>query len=67
MKWWFSSHHPDGLDATGITPTGKRVEVPLVAIIQFRDGKQAHEHIYWDQASVMVQLGLILVRCRCGH
>jgi carboxymethylenebutenolidase len=43
----------------GVKPTGKRVEVPLVAIVQFRDGKVAHEHIYWDQASVLVQLGLI--------
>ncbi len=43
----------------GIAPTGKRVEVPLVAIIRFRDGKVAHEHIYWDQASVLVQLGLL--------
>ena len=43
----------------GVAPTGKRVEVPLVAIVQFRDGKLAHEHIYWDQASVLVQLGLI--------
>ncbi|HVD95808.1 MAG TPA: nuclear transport factor 2 family protein [Candidatus Limnocylindria bacterium] len=43
----------------GIAPTGKRVEVPLVAIIRFRDGKLAHEHIYWDQASVLVQIGLL--------
>jgi len=43
----------------GLAPTGKRVEVPLVAIVKFRDGKLAHEHIYWDQASVLVQLGLI--------
>src|SRR5216117_1780043 len=43
----------------GLAPTGKRVEVPLVAIVQFRDGKLAHEHIYWDQASVLVQLGLL--------
>src|SRR4030095_9687141 len=43
----------------GAAPTGKRVEVPLVAIVQFRDGKLAHEHIYWDQASVLVQLGLL--------
>jgi carboxymethylenebutenolidase len=43
----------------GVAPTGKRVEVPLVAIVRFRDGKLAHEHIYWDQASVLVQLGLI--------
>lgn len=43
----------------GVPPTGKRVEVPLVVIVGFRDGKLAHEHIYWDQASVLVQLGLI--------
>jgi carboxymethylenebutenolidase len=43
----------------GIPPTGKQVEIPLVAIVQFRDGKLAHEHIYWDQASVLAQLGLI--------
>ncbi len=43
----------------GIAPTGKRVEVPVVAIVQFRDGKLAHEHIYWDQASVLVQVGLL--------
>ena len=42
-----------------VAPTGKRVEVPLVAIVRFRDGKLAHEHIYWDQASVLVQIGLI--------
>jgi carboxymethylenebutenolidase len=46
----------------GLAPTGKRVEVPLVAIVQFRDGKLAHEHIYWDQASVLVQLGLLSPR-----
>lgn len=43
----------------GLAPTGKRVEVPLVAIVKFRDGKLSHEHIYWDQASVLVQLGLV--------
>ena len=43
----------------GIAPTGKRVEVPLVAIVRFREGELAHEHIYWDQASVLVQLGLL--------
>ena len=43
----------------GIAPTGRRVEVPLVAIVRFRDNKLAHEHIYWDQASVLVQLGLL--------
>jgi carboxymethylenebutenolidase len=43
----------------GIAPTGKRVEIPTVVIVNFRDGKLAHEHIYWDQASVLVQLGLL--------
>src|SRR2546427_13270332 len=43
----------------GVAPTGKRVEVPLVAIVRFRDSKLAHEHIYWDQASVLVQIGLL--------
>jgi len=43
----------------GVAPTGKRVEIALVVIVRFRDGKLAHEHIYWDQASVLVQLGLL--------
>jgi carboxymethylenebutenolidase len=43
----------------GVPPTNKRVEIPLVAIVRFRDGKLAHEHIYWDQASVLKQIGLI--------
>jgi carboxymethylenebutenolidase len=43
----------------GVPPTGKRVKIPLVVIVHFRDGKLAHEHIYWDQASVLAQLGLI--------
>jgi carboxymethylenebutenolidase len=43
----------------GIAPTGKRVECPLVVIVHFRDGKLANEHIYWDQATVLVQLGLL--------
>ena len=43
----------------GIPPTGRKVEIPLVVIVHFRDGKLAHEHIYWDQASVLVQVGLL--------
>jgi carboxymethylenebutenolidase len=43
----------------GVAPTGRRVEIPLVVIVRFRDGKLAHEHIYWDQASVLRQIGLI--------
>jgi len=43
----------------GIAPTGKRVECATVAIVHFREGKLLNEHIYWDQASVLVQLGLL--------
>ena len=57
----FRFTHTIGMDwmLPGIAPTGKRVEVALVVIVHFRDGKLAHEHIYWDQASVLVQLGLL--------
>lgn len=43
----------------GVAPTNRRVEIPLVAIVAFRDGQVAHEHIYWDQASVLKQIGLL--------
>ena len=43
----------------GVRPTNRRVEIPLVAIVRFREGKLAHEHIYWDQASVLKQIGLL--------
>ena len=43
----------------GIPPTHKWVEVPFVVIVQFEGDKLAHEHIYWDQATVLVQLGLL--------
>lgn len=43
----------------GVKPTGKYVEIPLVAIVNFRGDKLYHEHIYWDQASVLVQIGLL--------
>ena len=43
----------------GLAPTGKPVKVPLVVIVSFREGRLAHEHIYWDQASVLAQLGLL--------
>src|SRR5215470_5332895 len=43
----------------GIPPTNRYVEVALVAIVCFRDGKLAHEHIYWDQVLVLKQIGLL--------
>jgi carboxymethylenebutenolidase len=43
----------------GVAPTHRKVEIPLVVVVHFRDGKLKHEHIYWDQASVLVQIGLL--------
>jgi len=43
----------------GILPTGKRVEVAVIVVVEFKDGKIAGERIYWDQASVLAQIGLI--------
>jgi len=43
----------------GVPATGKRVEVPFVAIIRFDGDKIVHEHLYWDQASLLVQIGLL--------
>jgi carboxymethylenebutenolidase len=43
----------------GVPPTGKRVEIAVIAVIQFKEGKIAGERIYWDQASVLAQIGLI--------
>ena len=43
----------------GVAPTGRRIEIPVVVVVGFEDGKVHHEHIYWDQASVLVQAGLL--------
>ena len=43
----------------GIPPTGKEVEIIVVGVICIRGGKLYHEHIHWDQASVLVQVGLL--------
>ena len=43
----------------GVAPTGKAVIAAFVVIVGVKDGKVDYEHIYWDQASVLVQLGLL--------
>ncbi len=43
----------------GIPPTGRRVEVPLLVVVQLGRDEVICERIYWDQASVLVQLGLL--------
>jgi carboxymethylenebutenolidase len=43
----------------GVPPTGRKVRSPTVVVMGFEEGKVAYEHIYWDQASVLVQVGLL--------
>lgn len=57
----FSFTHTCEIDwlLPGIPPTGKHVQIPMIAIVKFRGDKLYHEHIYWDQASVLVQIGML--------
>ncbi|MBY0547069.1 MAG: ester cyclase [Candidatus Obscuribacterales bacterium] len=59
MIFCFTHDHEMDFMLPGVPPTGKYVEIPLVAIVRFEGDKIAHEHIYWDQASLLVQLGLL--------
>ena len=59
MCSWASLPSRKWTTTTSATSTRRPVEVATVVIVRFRDGKLAHEHIYWDQASVLAQLGLI--------
>lgn len=43
----------------GVPPTKKKVEVLMVSVVTVRGGKLAHEYVYWDQASVLMQVGLL--------
>jgi len=43
----------------GMPATGRRVEFAFVVLIQFQDGKMAHEHLYWDQATLLSQMGVL--------
>jgi carboxymethylenebutenolidase len=57
----FSFTHDEEIDwlLPGVKPTGKFVKIPMMAVVNFRGDKLYHEHIYWDQATVLVQVGLL--------
>ena len=50
----------DKAEGKDVIPTGKHVKIPTVVVIKFDGSKIAHEHIYWDQASVLAQIGIFL-------
>ena len=56
---YFTHDCPIDYMLPGIPPTGRRVAVPHVVVMKFKGDKVAHEHIYWDQACVLAQIGLL--------
>jgi carboxymethylenebutenolidase len=59
MIFAFTHSQPIPWTLPGVAPTNRKVRIPLVAIVSFRNDKLVHEHIYWDQASVLKQIGLL--------
>ena len=55
----FTHTQPIGHLLPGVPATGRKVEMALVVIVGVREGKVAYEHIYWDQAGLLAQLGLL--------
>jgi carboxymethylenebutenolidase len=55
----FTHSQPMPFNLPGVSPTGRRVELPHVVVVGFEGGKVAYEHVYWDQASLLVQVGLL--------
>jgi carboxymethylenebutenolidase len=53
--------HTEAIDwmLPGVPPTGRPIEIAVVVVVGVKEGKISHEHIYWDQASVLVQAGLL--------
>jgi carboxymethylenebutenolidase len=43
----------------GVAPTGKAVEMAVAVVVGFKGDKISHEHVYWDQAGVLLQVGLL--------
>jgi steroid delta-isomerase-like uncharacterized protein len=61
-EWTFAGTHtrpfllPDG---TELPPTGKRVEIAGMELVQVRDGKVVLNTLYYDNLAVAVQLGVV--------
>jgi carboxymethylenebutenolidase len=53
----FTSDRPMEWMLPGVAPTHRKVEMDVVVVAHFRDGKLAGERIYWDQVTVLRQVG----------
>ena len=59
LRLEFTHERPMDWLLPGVPPTGRKIDVTMVVIVQFREGKIACERIYWDQATVLRQIGLL--------
>jgi carboxymethylenebutenolidase len=59
IRTQFTHDRPMEWFLPGVPPTGKRVDITIVAVVQFRGNKITCERIYWDQATVLRQVGLL--------
>lgn len=59
LRLEFTHERPMDWFLPGVAPTGKKVDINMVVVVQFRDGKITCERIYWDQATVLRQVGLL--------
>jgi carboxymethylenebutenolidase len=50
----------------GVPATGRQIEVPMTGVVNIRGDRLYHEHIAWDQATVLVQLGVMGVSVPYG-
>lgn len=55
----FTHDRPMPAILPGLEPTGRKVVLPHVVVCGLEGGKVSYEHIYWDQGSALVQLGII--------
>ena len=62
MPWFVSFTHDREIRPylPGVAPTGRKVVLPHVVVMGFDEaGRVAYEHIYWDQASLLAQIGIL--------
>jgi carboxymethylenebutenolidase len=59
LRLEFTHERPMEWFLPGVLPTGKKIVIDMVVVVQFRAGKITCERIYWDQATVLRQVGLL--------
>jgi carboxymethylenebutenolidase len=59
IRMRFTHDRPMEWFLPGVPPTHKVVDIDIIVVVQFRGDKIARERIYWDQATVLRQVGLL--------